>query len=144
MLSQGSSDSHVRAGDFPDAVRVDRLGKCRHKLPAYRIAAEFGEIDNRGQRLPGNQLPERRSPISGDRHVRMTSSEYDDRIAALACRAGAQFPPDAEGIDNRDPGSGIKQPLDEAFGRVGLARTGGTDNGDAVVKRRRRQHGWSH
>jgi len=67
---------------------VDRFGKSRHELPARRIAAEFGEIDDRGQCLPGDQLSERCSHIGRDRHVRMASAEHNDRIAALALCPG--------------------------------------------------------
>jgi hypothetical protein len=64
--------------------------------------------------------------------------EHDNRIAG---RAGAQSPPHTEGIDNRDPGSGIKQALNETLCCIDFARTGGADDRNAVIKRCRRQHG---
>jgi hypothetical protein len=72
----------------------------------------------------------------------MTSAEHDHRIAGIAGRAGAQSPPHAKRINNRDPDSGIEQPLDKTLGRVGLARTGGANNRDAVIERRRWQDSW--
>ena len=91
----------------------------------------------------GDQPAEGRAHVGRDRHVGMAAAEHDDRIAGVrAVGAGAQSPPHAERIDDRDPRAGLEQPLDKALCRIGLARTGGADNRDPVVERRRRQDGW--
>ena len=65
----------------------------------------------------------------------MAAAEDDDGITGCgAVGAGAQSPPDAERIDDRYTGAAVEQALDESFGGIGLPRTGGADNGDAVVE----------
>jgi len=64
----------------------------------------------------------------------VAAAEDDDGITGCgSIGAGAQSPPDPEGIDDCYTGAAVEQELDESFG-VGVPRTGGADNGDAVVE----------
>jgi hypothetical protein len=114
---------------------VERLAKRHHETAACRAAAEFGEIDDTGERFAGNDAAKCCAHVGGDRHVGMAAAEDDDGITGCrAVGAGAQSPPDAEGINDRYARAAVDQALDESLGRIGLARTGGADDDDAVVE----------
>ena len=101
---------------------VEGFGERGHETPPGGTAAELGEIDDAGERLAGDQPAQGRAHLGGDRHVGVTTAEYDDRIAgSSAVGAGTQAPPHAKRIDNRDAGTALQQPLDKAFCRVRLA-----------------------
>jgi hypothetical protein len=73
-----------------------------------RAAAELGEIDHAGKRLGGDEPAQRRAHLGLDRHIGMAAAEHHDRIAGrMAVSAGAQSPPDAERIDDRDACAGV-------------------------------------
>ena len=115
---------------------VKRFGKRRHETPARGIAAELGEIDDAGESFAGDHPAERGAHLGGDRHVGMAAAKHDDRITGCAAvGARAQSPPHAERIDDRHPRAAVEQPFDKSLGRVGLARAGGADDRDPVIKR---------
>jgi hypothetical protein len=104
-------------------------------MTARGTAAELGEIDDAGKRFAGNDPAECRAHGGGDRHVGVAAAEDDDGITGGgSIGTGAQSPPDPEGIDDRYTGASVEQALDESFGGIGLPRTGGADDGDAVVE----------
>ena len=114
---------------------VKSFEKGRHKAPPRRVAAEFGEIDDTGERLSRDHAAKRGAHLGSNRHVGMTTAEHHDRIAGgAAVGAGAQSPPHAERIDDCYPRADIEQPLDKTFGRIGLARAGRADDCDPVIE----------
>lgn len=114
---------------------VKSFEKGCHKASPRRVAAEFGEIDDTGERLSRDHAAKRGAHHSGNRHVGMTTVEHHDRIAGgAAVGARAQSPPHAERIDDRHTRADIEQPLDKTFGRIGLARAGGADDCDPVIE----------
>ena len=115
---------------------VEGVGERGHETPPGGTAAKLGEIDDAGECLAGDQPAQGRAHLGGDRHVGVTTAEYDDRIAGSgAVGAGTQAPPHAKRIDNCDAGTALKQPFDKALGCVGLARSRGADDSDPVVER---------
>ena len=78
--------------------------------------------------------------FGGDRHIGVSAAKDDDRIAGCgAVGAGAQSPPHAERIDDRDARAAIEQSLDESLGGVGFAGARGADDGDPPIEGAERQ-----
>ena len=114
---------------------VKSLAKCGHKPPARGAAAQCRKIDNRDERLGGDEMSEGGTHFGGDRHIGVFAAKDDDGKAGCgAVSAGAQAPPDAEGIDNRDSRAAIEQSLDKSLGGVGFARARGANDGDPAVE----------
>lgn len=90
--------------------------KNRHEAPPRRVAAEFGEVDDAGERPVRDQTAESIAGLGGDRHIGMAAAKDDDRKArGVAVAAGAQPPPHPKRIDNGDPRARFQQSLDKPF-----------------------------
>ena len=115
---------------------VKRFRERRHETPACRAAPELRKVDDADQRFSGDHPAERATHLRRDRHIGMIAAKHDDGITGRAAvGARAQSPPDTERIHNRHPRAAIKQLLDESLSRVSLARAGGADDRNTVVKR---------
>jgi hypothetical protein len=123
-------------------VVVQRLSERGREGSPRRGTAKVGHIHHAGQGLRSDQPAKGSAHADGERDVCVLAAEHHHGEAGrgYAVRGKTQTPPDPERIDDADPRTCLHQPLDQALGRVGLAGAGRSDNGQAFVQRRHRQH----